>query len=284
VFAFGISASFVHVTGALMLYSDSLVIGALLPVGMITFFAIAGNLHDYARSVVGGISQTLSPRISALEAHGDRSRLEDTLLSGARLSTLVVIPIAITFMIRGSSFIRLWMGPAYAELSGRVLWVLSITLWTIGGYQVVSAAMVGLNKHTGLIPMLVVEALSNLVLSVIWVRLYGVIGTAIGTVVPRTIMSVVVGPWYVRRTVGISLRRFWLSVFLQPALAIIPFAAVTLGTERFFPAGNVLTFFLQVVAALPVSALGAWYICFSPSERSVWARMLHIPLGQGAGR
>ncbi|HVT38789.1 MAG TPA: polysaccharide biosynthesis C-terminal domain-containing protein [Gemmatimonadaceae bacterium] len=284
VFAFGISASFIHVTGALMVYSDSLVVGALLPVGMITYFAIAGNLYDYSRSVPGGIALTISPRLSALDARGDRPVLGDTLLSAGRLSTLVTLPIAVTYMVRGSSFVGLWMGPTYADLSGRVLWVLALTLWTTGGYQVVSAAMIGLNKHKGLIPILIVEALANLVLSVILVRMYGVVGTAIGTAVPRTIVSAIVGPLYVRRTVGIALHRFWLSVFLQPALAIIPFAAVTLGTERVFPARNILTFFLQVAAALPFAALGAWYICFSPSERTAWATILRIPLRQGTRR
>ena len=284
VFAFGISASFIHVTGALMVYSDSLVIGALLPVGMVTYFAIAGNLYDYSRSVPGGIALTIAPRLSALDARGEHPVLKDTLVAAARLSTIVTLPIAVTFMVRGSSFIGLWMGPTYADLSGRVLWVLALTLWTTGGYQIVSAAMIGLNKHSGLIPILIVEALSNLVLSVIWVRMYGVIGTAIGTAVPRTIVSTIVGPLYVRRTVGIPLHRFWLAVFVQPALAIIPFAVVSYATERLFPAGNVLAFFAQVAAALPIAALGTWYICFSPAERSTWAALLRIPVRQGAGR
>ena len=230
VFSFGISASFVHMAAALMLYSDSLVIGALLPVGMITYFAIAGNLHDYARAVVSGISQTIVPRVSSLDASGNRTALKNTFLSGARFSTLVILPIAVTFMLRGSSFIGLWMGPAYAELSGRVLWVLSLSLWAIGGYQVVSSAMMGLNKHTGLIPILITEAACNIVLSIIWVRAYGVVGTAFGTVVPRAIVSTMVGPWYVRRTIGIPLYKFWGLVFIQPALSVIPFAVVTLAT------------------------------------------------------
>ena len=274
VFAFGLTASFVHVTEAIMFYSDSLVIGAILPIGMVTYFAIAGNLSDYARSFVSGISRTLTPNISALEARGKHEALRDTLLAGARLSTLAILPIVATFMIRGSSFIGLWMGPSYRDLSGSVLWVLSLTLWTIGGYQVVSASMVGLNRHGGLIPVFLGEALTNLVLSVIWVRQYGVIGTAIGTAVPRVIVSLLVGPWYVRRTTGIPLRKFWLLVFGQPTLAMIPFAAVTYATERYWPAARIVTYFAQVALALPVAVLGTWYLCFSRDERSSWSALL----------
>jgi O-antigen/teichoic acid export membrane protein len=274
VFSFGISASFVHVTAALMQYSDSLVIGAILPLGMITYFAIAGNLADYARAVVSGISQTLTPKMSALDARGSGPALQETLLVGARLSTLAVLPIVATFMIRGSSFIGLWMGPAYAELSGRVLWVLSLTLWTIGGYQVVGAAMVGLNKHTGLIPIFLAEAACNLVLSVIWVRAYGVIGTAIGTAVPRVIVSTLIGPWYARRITGIPLRTFWRAVFVQPTVAIIPFAVLTFAIERLWPATSIATYVVQVALALPIAMLGAWLFCFSPAERATWGSFL----------
>ncbi len=267
IFKFGLSASFLHVTGSLMLYSDSLVIGAFLPIGMVTYFAIAGNLTDYARSVCSGISQTLTPRMSALQAGGREHALESAVLMSARLSSLVVMPIAVTLMLRGGSFIGLWMGAEYADLSGRVLLVLAVPLLFLAGYQVVAAAMFGISKHGGLIPIFALEAFSNLVLSIFWVRAYGVIGTAMGTTIPRVIVSTLIGPWYVRRTMGLSLRTFWISCFLQPIAAMIPFAAASYAVERMWPANNMLVYFAQVLALLPLVALFAWLICFSRDEQ-----------------
>jgi len=274
IFGFGLTASLLHVTSSLMLYSDSLVIGAFLPIGMVTYFAIAGNLSEYARSVVSGISQTLTPRISALQAGGEESALQGAVLTSARLASLVVLPIVATFVVRGSSFISLWMGPQYGHLAGLVLIVLSFTLATLGGYQVVAAAMFGISKHGGLIPIFIGEALANLVLSILLVRAYGVLGTALGTMIPRLIVSVGIGPWYVRRTLGIRLRTFWTSVFVKPMLAIMPFAAASYAVERTWPPHNLLIYFAQVVALLPIAAVSAWFVCFTDRERMALQRYL----------
>jgi O-antigen/teichoic acid export membrane protein len=272
IFSFGLSASFLHVTAALMLYSDSIVIATFLPVGMVTYFSIAGNLTDYARSVVSGITQTITPRISALEVGNNPGAVQASLLTAARLSTLAVLPIVVTFMLRGPSFIGLWMGPQYAHLSGQVLIVLSVNLWFISGYQVISAALFGVNKHAGFIPVMVGEAIVNIALSIVLVRAYGVIGTALGTMVARLTVSTIIGPWYAQRTLGIPMRTFWVAAFIQPTLGMLPFAAASFAVERTWPATNLAMYFGQVSLLLPLAALGTWLICFSRAERERWAR------------
>ena len=268
VFKFGLTASFLHITGSLMLYSDSLVIGAFLPVGMVTYFAIAGNLNDYARAVVSGISGTLTPRLSALQARGHHASLQSALLTSARLSSLAVLPIVVTFLVRGPSFIGLWMGPDYAQLSGQVLRILALTLVPLAGYQVVAAAMFGINKHGGLIPVFIAEAVANIILSIVWVRTHGVVGTAMGTMVPRVIVSTFVGPWYLKRHMGVPLRVFWMSVFVRPLLAMIPFAAASHAVETLWPARNIAVYFGQVFLLMPLVAISAWFVCFSADEQA----------------
>lgn len=276
IFSFGLASSLLQAMGSLMLYSDSLVIGALLPVSMITFFSIGANLQEYARAIVSGISQTLTPWMSAIEGRGDHAALQRVLLTGGRLTTLTILPVALTFMIRGESFIALWMGPQYAALSGNVLRVLSLTLWCIAGYQVVGASMLGVSRHSGLVPIFVAEALCNLGLSILWVRAYGVIGSAWGTAVPRLIASLLVCPWYVRRHLGVPLRTFWLSVIVQPTLAMIPFALGTYAMERLWPAQHLLLYFAQVALTLPLAVLGVWVLAFTPAERLAWSGRLRL--------
>lgn len=265
---YGLSASFLHVSSALMNYGDTIVLGSLLPVGMITYFAIAGNLSDYTRSLVSGVSQTLAPRISTLQAGGSQTGLMDALMSSARLSTVVVAPIAATFMVRGHSFIALWMGPSYADLSGRVLWVLAVAMLPISGYQIVSAAMLGASKHRGLIPIYIAECVANFVLSIILVRQFGVIGTAIGTLIPRLVVSAIVGPWYVRRMFGVPIQSFWLHAFLQPIIATIPFAIASFYIDTYWPARHLAVYFLQVLLILPLMIPSVWFIVLTSAERA----------------
>lgn len=265
---FGLTASLLHVSSAVMFYSDSLVIGAFLPIAMVTYFAIAGNLIDYARSVMSGISQTLSPRVSALQASGNGGALGTATMLSARLSSIVILPIATTFLVTGPQFIGLWMGAEFTGLAGHILRVITIPLIVLSGYQVVTAAMLGVGKHGKLIPVFVAEAVVNVILSIIWVRKYGVIGTAYGTMIPRVIVSAIVGPWYAREAIGVHLPTFWKDVFVLPALAMIPFGAASYAVEHYWPAHGVMIYFARVLALLPLAVFSVWYVCLRGEERA----------------
>jgi len=166
------------------------------------------------------------------------------------------------------------MGPAFATLAGKVVIILSFNLLTLAGYQIVAAAMFGVGRHLGLIPVLACEAVVNILLSILLVRRFGVLGTAFGTMIPRLIVSAFIGPWYAARTLRIPLRRFWLDAFIRPMVAIVPFAVASYLVDRAFPASGLAVFFGQVLALLPLAAAGTWLICLSSSERAALTRLL----------
>ena len=122
-------------------------------------------------------------------------------------------------------------------------------------------------KHRGLVPIFIAEAACNIGLSIVLVRAYGVIGTAIGTLIPRLIVSAIIGPWYVCRETGLPLRTFWVGAFIQPTIAIAPFAIASYCIDRFWPATNRVMYFAPVGLLLPVAAIGYWMLCLSGSER-----------------
>ncbi len=272
--SFGGVSALLQSLGAVVLYSDSLVIGALLPVAMITFFSIAVSLTEYARALVSGVSQTVTPYTSALEAAGRQPELVNALLGSARIATLIVLPIVITFLLRGGTFIGLWMGPEYAELSGQVLRILSLALWSVAGYQVITATMMGLDRHRGLVPGFLAEAICNLGLSILLIRTMGIVGSAWGTTLPRLVASLLFAPWYTRRVLGVPMRQVWSTVWIRPTLAMIPFALGSYAVEQLWAAPNTLVYFAQVAATLPLAVLGTWWICFSVTERDAYSRAL----------
>ena len=268
IFSFSFSVLLLQSSGMLILFTDAVVIGAFLPLGMVTFFAIAANLTEYARAPISGISHTLTPSASALEAEDESGELQRVLLAAARIATLIVLPIILTFMLRGQSFIGLWMGAEYAKPSGDVLWILSLALWFAVGYQVVVATMMGISKHKGLVPAFMIEAVCNIGLSVIWLQSYGIVGVAWGTTVPRLVASMFFAPWYVNQVLGTPVSRFWFTVWIRPAVAMVPFGFGSWLVEQWWPADNLILYFSQVFAVLPLAAFGAWAVSLTPSEKS----------------
>lgn len=274
VLTYGLTSSVLHVAGQVMLYSHSIVIGALLPVGLVTYFAIAANLTDYGRQAIGGISRVFTPMVSAVQARGGDDRVRRSFLAGARLTTLLILPIAVTFIIRGSTFIGLWMGNQYAGPTGRVLAVLAVFMICHAGYQVMTASMMAVNRHRGLVPVFVADAVANVLLSVLLVPRIGIIGAAFGILIPQLAVTLVVAPWYARRHLGIPMSEFWLNVHLRPVLAIVPFAVASVLIERFWPASSLFVYFSQIALILPFVLLGAWVVALRPEEREFMAALI----------
>ena len=195
---------------------------------------------SYGRNVIAGISRTMTPLASSLEAQRDQAELQRVMLTGAGYATMVTLPIAVTFLLRGAPFISLWMGPEYADLSGQVLRILTLAWMIDAGNRVARAIMLGISRHKPLVLVYLVEAVLNVAISVSLVRSMGIVGVAWGTTGPDLAAGLFFFPWYVRRTLGIPIRRYLFSTWVRPGVAIVPFALGTYGMEILWPAPNLV--------------------------------------------
>src|SRR5208282_1409450 len=166
-----------------------------------------------------------------------------------------------TFLLRGGSFIGLWMGPQYAQLSGQVLWVLSLTMMLWGANSSVAGIMLGLGKHKPIVPAMIIEGLCNLALSIFLVKRIGIIGVAWGTAVPSLATSLIFWPWYIHRTLKVQPLAYMLSAWIRPWVSLVPFVGASYLVERYWPATNLVEFFSQVALVLPLALLGYWFVC-----------------------
>jgi peptidoglycan biosynthesis protein MviN/MurJ (putative lipid II flippase) len=166
------------------------------------------------------------------------------------------------------------MGASYAELSGHVLWILSVP-WLFGaGASVVASGMLGISQHKRVVPFALAEGLANLALSIALVKPLGILGVAWGTAIPNLVISTFFWPWYIRRTLGIPLRDYIYSLWLRPAIAMLPFALCTYAANRWWHAANLLSFFAQVAAVFPAALFGVWYLGLTSEERKAYAQQL----------
>jgi O-antigen/teichoic acid export membrane protein len=261
----------------LLAYLVSIVVGLAGSAALVTFFWIGANLIHYSRIIVGGIAKTSTPLASAFEAQGDPERLRQATLVGSGYATLVVLPVAVTFLLRGSSFIALWMGAEYGELSGKVLWILTIGLIFSASSQIGLATVLGISKHAAVLPIFVLQATATLVAGAVVMPNFGLPGVAWAITIPYLAVSLLFWPIYLRRTVGVSLAGLAVITWMRPLAAVVPFAICTYAVERFWPASHLVIFFLQVALILPVAALGAWFICLTNKDREMLSQAILLP-------
>jgi O-antigen/teichoic acid export membrane protein len=170
----------------------------------------------------------------------------------------------------GKRFISLWMGQEYGPLSGDVLIVLTIThLFSVAQYTT-QDILQGLNKHQVCAICRCVEAVANLILSIVLIRSWGIIGVAVGTAIPHLATALFAYPYFISKAVKVDFMQYVLRSYLAPILSSVPFLACCVLIENRFPAANLAEFFARVAILMPFYLLPVWYLSIKKQERVVY--------------
>ena len=267
--------AFVGQTGWYVAYAtDAVLIGALLSVHDVASFGLAVNVLSILSGVAGAFAQTFMPLASAYHATGMGDSLRRSYLMGSRLSLAMVMPLALALLVEGPRLLSWWVGPEVGLPAGTLLRVLTLAHLPVIANGVASqmALGAGLQKRSALLS--IGEGVSNLGLSFALARPMGVVGVAVGTLVPSWIFQGVVWPAWVGRGLGASLSRYWVEGLGPALIPVLPALATFALLERTLrPSGTMGVLALLALQAV-VYVLGATYTCLSPQDRALaWASL-----------
>jgi len=258
--------------------TDAIVIGIFLPIASLTPYAIAGTLIQQMRSVVMAMAQIFNPLTSSLRAEAGKESIHKVLESGAKGAMVVGLPLCIGFITLGERFVLLWMGPEHASTAGQVLTALAIGYVVGLPYYTISGILYGLGEHRVVATLRVVEGVLNLGLSIVLVKLIGLVGVAIGTAVPHILVVGWILPRTLPRIFPVSLRDYYLAVYGRTLAAAAPFFVVTWLIGSVIRPASLVTFFAWGMASLAAYAVPLWLHGLSDAERA------HLLRATGAGR
>lgn len=253
----------------IVLVSDAIIIGIFMPVASVTFYAIAGSLIGYLRSLVIATAQVFNPLTSHYASLKDNARVQQVLIRGSRLSIFISLPVIAAYVIMGREFIGLWMGAEYMQQAGDVLIILAVIYLFSSPHHVISSVLYGLSQHRLLSYLRIAEAIINLTLCIILVQKLGLIGVAIGTAIPHVIMTAIVLPILVTRTVKLPLWQYFYGAYSGPLLAIIPFIAGAVYFNEQVSARNLLVFFSQIGLLLAIYLAAGYRLAINDEDRVI---------------
>jgi O-antigen/teichoic acid export membrane protein len=220
--SYSIDALLAMLAGRVSFQTDALVINAFLLPQSITLFAVAGRLVEYAKDSLRVATMVLTPAVSALEARGDTAGIRGVLIDSTRYVLWLILPLQLGLLLLGRPFLRLWMGEEYAALSYPTLVILALPLSLALSQSVSVRILYGTGRLRWFARAVIVEAATNLIMSVLLVGPYGIEGVALGTAVPNTLLNCAVG-LYVCRMLGVGLGSYLRRSFLAPcAAALLP--------------------------------------------------------------
>jgi len=221
---YSIYSFIIAIATKILFYTDSIVIGSIMDVSQVTFYAIPTTLIQYLEQFVWAIIAVLIPIISAQDALGERTNNSAMYRMGTKYSMLLCTPVFLTLYFVGADFLGLWMGEQYKEPSGQVLQILLIGYFFLIAQLIAHGILKGLSKHKILAILLTIEAVANLGLSVHLGPLWGINGVALGTTIPLLIINIIAVPYFTCKQLKIDYLQYLVSSCFFPVLSLMVFS------------------------------------------------------------
>jgi O-antigen/teichoic acid export membrane protein len=171
--------------------TDTIVIGAFMGTAAVAIWAVAQRLIEIVQRITDQLNGALFPVVVDTSTVERVDKLQKILIQGTRLSLAMVVPLATVLGLTARPLVMLWVGPNF-EASVNIIYILSIVVALRVGNATSTVVLKGSGLHKVLALSNLGMAVSNLVLSIVLVRWYGLIGVAIGTLIPMVVFSMFV--------------------------------------------------------------------------------------------
>jgi O-antigen/teichoic acid export membrane protein len=248
-FSFSIPVAVIQVADRLQSRADAIVIGAALPVPLVTAYNLGQRLAEGTRLVAGQFTRVLLPiATTSGGAEHDLSALRAVFLTSTRISLALALSVALPLALLGDSVLVLWVGEAFRG-HGDVIALLAISTAIDLGILPAAAVLQSIEKHRPLAKIAIGSAVANVVLSIALVGPFGIVGVAAATLVTTTVECLAFVLPYTARTLAFPLRDVVSEVVLRLVTPVVLFSAILLGADRMMD----LTSFAQLVAAVAVA-------------------------------
>lgn len=208
----------------LIFYSASFIIGIFLEVQFIAFYAIAGNLVEYARNLIGAMTRVFFPVVAQKYSRSEFKELQELYIEGTKYAFSISVIIIAGLLFMGKQFIILWMGNDYVKCYN-VLMVLCIGYLPFFLSYVANQILLGTKKMIFVAKVNCICAVLNILFGIILIKYKGIIGVAFGLSIALMIQSF----WFLIKCnsiLNITVIKFFQRSFLRPIISAVPIVVI----------------------------------------------------------
>jgi len=237
-----------NVAAQIIVYSDTLVVGALYGAISTGVYAVAMRAVQGATLLLNQISDAFFPGFAHAHARGDQTVAPQVSLATS-LAVCMAMALIGTLVVFGDRLIHLWVGGGF-ERAWIPMLLLSTSLVLNGPLRYAVLWAIASNLHGRLARIALVEAAINLVLSVGLGIAFGLVGVASASCATFIASNGIVMPRLLFPMLGLD----WRACFVRPiavsCLAVLPVSALL----HWLLAGH------QIATAVVVAASLVWLV------------------------
>jgi len=233
---------------------DSFLLAGFLNVALVTPYSIGVKLLEGVSQVVSASLGIMTPVFSRYEGRNDMEGVRRALLRVTVLGTVFSHYLCLSTLFYGKAFIARWMGPGF-ETSYYIMAILCVSSMAALPQATGISLLYGVSKHGYYVVINLCEAAANVILSIIFIKYFGVYGVVLGTCVEMLFFKILVQPIYICRAAQLSVRRYLIDTILVTAVK----TAIPLTVLFSLLYGFVTPDYLRIVACFTLQTL-----CFAP--------------------
>lgn len=272
IFRYGLQTFVGNVAGTLVERFDTVVIAFALGPLLVTTYVVGQSLSNYLTGAVFAVTLALTPFFADLGAKSDKEKTHKLFFAGTRASSLITGIIAGGLFAFASAFLGLWVGQKYVQgsiltRSDVVLYVLLAALlprlMLSAGHQY----LYGTNQQGFMARIIVMEGITNLALSALLVKPYGLLGVALGSAIPSLYFNAWVALRYLARSLDVTPSSIFIDGQLRGIATGVALFCVSLVVLYAIPPVTWPLFFLDVALALLGTAPFMWKVGLTAADR-----------------
>jgi O-antigen/teichoic acid export membrane protein len=245
-----------------------LIISSQLSVTATAFFTIPVRIVDYFRQISWALSVGFMPLFSELDGRKESAFIRSIYLCYSRYLLTLTLPIVALIFVYGHDFIRVWIGPEYAERGHDALYLLAAAVLVQGLQPLIWRLFIGVGRLNLLVVTSASAALLTVVLGFLLVGPMGIAGVALSMLVTAG-MTQVIFFWHSSRYLQISVVALFREIHARPLLIGTVYFALASVIARLLGTDSYGMMAVGVLLSLPVYAAMAFISLFASERRKL---------------
>jgi O-antigen/teichoic acid export membrane protein len=187
---FSVYSSIIDWANKLNYELDEVVIGMFMGTAPVAIWAVADRIISGTQRLTNQGNAVLFPVVVDSDVTQQIGRLQKVLIEGTRLSLATVLPIALVLVVLAEALIRAWIRKPEILAAAPVIQILAFAVALRVGNATSTTLLKGAGEVRRVAMVNIGTGLVNLALSAALIKPFGLIGVAIGTLIPVAFSSI----------------------------------------------------------------------------------------------
>lgn len=250
---------------------DKFLLGRYHGTVSVAVYGISSQLNNYYIMLASAISNVFIPRVHILIASSnDNMELTKLFTKIGRIQFIILSLFSSGIVFFGRPFINMWAGSNYdGSYQIVLLLILPVTVPLIQNIGIEIQRAKNMHKFRSLVYFII--ALTNFIISIPLTKLYGGVGSALGTAISLIIGNGFIMNWYYHVKVGLNIKYFWKQIinFVPALIAPVIFGILVI---NLFDLYNIFIFLSCGIIYVLIFFISMWFFGMNDYEKELIAK------------